>query len=79
MDPSDLPAKIGGPTTEISAFEAAFGDIGARSGNGALIDGMDVDLDPTRPKWQQLFDAPSHALPAPTALALTFLRLVSMD
>ena len=43
----------------------------------AGVDGMDVDEDPTKPRWRQLFDAPSHALPPPTALAEAFLRLIN--
>ena len=61
-----------------SAFESAFGALGLHP-QAKHGDSMDVDMDPSRPRWQQLFDAPSHALPAPTALAQAFLRLVTTE
>ena len=61
----------------VSAFEAAFGALEVQPRQ--QVQGMDIDADPTRPRWKQLFDAPSHALPAPTALAQAFLRLVTTE
>lgn len=61
----------------MSAFEAAFGVLEVPQQQQTL--GMDIDADLTRPRWQQLFDAPSHTLPAPTALAQAFLRLVTTE
>jgi hypothetical protein len=68
----------------ISAFEAAFGPMDqlvSSSKQQQQADGkdMDVDVDLSRPRWRQLFDAPSHALPAPTVLAQMFLRLVAAE
>lgn len=72
-------------TSAPSAFEAAFGKLAAgpaaaAAGGGATA--MDVDGDVAggaRPKWQALFDAPSHALPPPTVLAQAFLRLITSE
>ncbi len=68
---------------EVSAYEAAFGALGSNGGSQKAAldqqDAMDVDVDASRPRWKQLFDAPSHVLPAPTALAQAFLRLLTTE
>jgi len=38
-----------------------------------------VDEDASQPRWRQLFDAPSHTLPAPMDLAASFLRLITSN
>jgi hypothetical protein len=70
--------------TELSAFEAAFGKPPETTAGP-----MDLDLGTTlvplataatvggRRPWAELFDAPSHVLPAPAALASAFLSLLT--
>ncbi len=75
-------SQAGGAQTaeaQVSAFEAAFGSLSAPPAGQQTQTGMDVDADPSRPRWKQLFDAPSHALPPPSALAQAFLRLITAE
>lgn len=65
------------PASEASAFEEAFGSLNLMKASKQTGDNMDIDMDSSRPRWRQLFDAPSHALPAPSSLAQAFLRLVT--
>ncbi|KAF5829957.1 hypothetical protein DUNSADRAFT_15275 [Dunaliella salina] len=65
----------------VSAFEAAFGAaaVARKQQHGEQDGGMEVDEDSSQPRWRQLFDAPSHALPAPMDLAASFLQLITSD
>jgi len=71
-----LPQRHPEPATEASAFEEAFGSLDLIS-KPAGDSSMDIDMESSKPRWRQLFDAPSHALPAPSSLAQAFLRLVT--
>ncbi|EFJ41335.1 hypothetical protein VOLCADRAFT_107736 [Volvox carteri f. nagariensis] len=74
---------------QLSAFEAVFGRTTGRqeAGGPGGAAPMDVDMAAVaagagsgsggRPRWAQLFDAPSHVLPPPTALASAFLTLLT--
>uniref|UniRef100_A0A7S3VT40 Uncharacterized protein n=1 Tax=Dunaliella tertiolecta TaxID=3047 RepID=A0A7S3VT40_DUNTE len=64
-----------------SAFEAAFGAaaVTRKQQQEEEDAGMEVDGDSSQPRWRQLFDAPSHALPAPMDLAASFLQLITSD
>lgn len=66
------------PAMASSAFEEAFGSLDLINNKSKLTsDSMDVDMGPLTQRWRKLFDAPSHALPAPSSLAQAFLRLVT--
>ena len=71
----------GGAPGQHSAALAAMMDGGAGYPPAhAMMAGMDADrVDLLKPRWQALFDAPSHALPPPTALATAFLTLLTSD
>lgn len=61
----------------LSVFEATFGKVAAGAGGAAA---MDVDGGAGvggKARWAELFDAPSHVLPPPTALAHAFLTLLT--
>ncbi len=62
-----------------SAYEAAFGPLPAPDQVASAMDVDDTDALSSAPRWKQLFDAPSHALPPPTVLAQSFLRLVTTE
>ena len=68
---------------ELSAFDAAFGKVQVPDqapGTKVDPDAMEVDasvLAASTKLKQALFDAPSHALPPPTALASAFLRILT--
>ncbi|GLI71536.1 hypothetical protein VaNZ11_016768 [Volvox africanus] len=84
------PAKSQGGALEsdpaLSAFEAAFGKPMVPDKASGAAAPMDTDVPAGaatvpavggRPRWADLFDAPSHALPPPTALADSFLKLLT--
>ncbi|GLC42212.1 hypothetical protein PLESTB_000643100 [Pleodorina starrii] len=62
----------------LSAFEAAFGRPTVHANGTAApmdVDGAAAAMTTVggRPRWAELFDAPSHVLPPPAALASAFL------
>ncbi|GIL68600.1 hypothetical protein Vafri_21848 [Volvox africanus] len=70
----------------LSAFEAAFGKPTIPDKADGAAASMDMDVPGGaatvpgvggRPRWADLFDAPSHVLPPPTALANSFLKLLT--
>lgn len=63
----------------ISAFEAAFGALTAAQPSTGEDTEMADAAGSGKPKWRALFDAPSHALPPPTALAQAFLSLLTTN
>ncbi|KAG2432689.1 hypothetical protein HYH02_006674 [Chlamydomonas schloesseri] len=63
----------------LSVFEATFGKVAAGGTAGGAV-AMDVDGGAGvggKARWAELFDAPSHVLPPPTALAHAFLTLLT--
>ncbi|KAG2426597.1 hypothetical protein HXX76_012913 [Chlamydomonas incerta] len=63
----------------LSVFEATFGKVAGGAGAGGVA-AMDVDGGAGvsgKARWAELFDAPSHVLPPPTALAHAFLTLLT--
>ncbi|KAG2482851.1 hypothetical protein HYH03_018242 [Edaphochlamys debaryana] len=70
----------------LGALEAAFGRTSASGAGAAPMDLDGPGAGPTgpaaagdrgKPRWAALFDAPSHALPPPAALASAFLSLLT--